>query len=231
MRPALLALGALTWLAAGYLAAAPAKEPPPDRVAQLIAKLKAPEGWAEAWDQLLAIGLPAVPKLQQCLNSEDERLAVRAAALLYRMGSRATLTVLAQKLNSEVLEVRTLAAGALKAIAGDPFAYDPAAPVAERKAAAEKWLNWASEEAAKDPATDRIVVVAVDNAEGVVVLNVGGNNGVKPGATYTLARGDKFVAVVKVERVMARLCVARVNDGEIQRPIQLGDVALQLNGK
>jgi len=179
----------------------------------------------KAWDKLLSIGLPAVPELKKCLESRDGILAVRSAALLYRMGSTSGLTTLADKLDSENLRVRVLAFTALSSIAKKKFGYDPAAPAGERKAATEKWRQWVSERIQQKPDPDKAVVIAVDNKKDAVVLSIGRKNGVKMGGLYSLSRGDQFVAVVEVISLMPEVCVARVSGGAKQHPLQMGDIA------
>ena len=201
---------------------------PEDSVEALVQKLASPTEWMTSWDKLLSIGLPAVPELKKCLDSGDGILAVRSAALLYRMGNTSGLTTLAGKLDSESLRVRALAFTALSSIAKAKFGYDPAASAGERKAAIEKWRQWVTERIKQKADPDKAVVVAVDNKEGVVVLSIGRKNGVKKSGVYSLSRGDQFIAVVEVISLMPKVCVARVRGGEQQHPLQMGDIAVPM---
>ena len=227
-RPALPAAIICTVL---LLAGAPAFAAEPqsdDSIEALVQKLTSPTEWTAAWDELLSIGLPAVPDLKKCLDAGDGILAVRSAALLYRMGSTSGLTTLAGKLDSESLRVRALAFTALSSIAKKKFGYDPAAPAGERKAAIEKWRRWVTERIQQKAEPDKAIVVAVDNKEGVVVLSIGRKNGAKKGGLYSLSRGDQFIAVVEVISLMPKVCVARVRGGAKQHPLQMGDIAVPM---
>ena len=62
----------------------------------------------------------------------------------------------------------------------------------------------------------------------MAVLKIGSDAGVKQGDAFTLARGKQLVAIVAVVRVLPKMCVVKVRNGELKRPIQLGDVALPL---
>lgn len=208
-------------LALSVPAASAAAPPPQASAAQLADQLGSPTGWSQAWDKLLAAGLPAVPELRRRLTAGDSILAIRCAALLHEMGSPEGLPLLAAKLSDENLPVRSLAFAVLRAVAGKDLGYDPAAPAEARKPAADAWSKWVRDYLARKTNANR--VVAADNAEGMIILNIGRGKGVQKGDRYSLARGEKFVALVEVVQVLPEVCVARVKARQF--PVRLGDIA------
>ena len=71
------------------------------------------------------------------------------------------------------------------------------------------------------------VVEDVDSELRLVVLSVGKNDGVKPGYEFTVYRGDRFIAKVRVTKTYDNLSGARIllpDDAVVQR----GDRAMTL---
>ena len=67
--------------------------------------------------------------------------------------------------------------------------------------------------AAEQPA-QRAKVLAADNDANVVVISVGAEDGVKVGFTYTVSRGNSYVATLKITKVDAKLSSGSVSLGK-----------------
>lgn len=67
----------------------------------------------------------------------------------------------------------------------------------------------------------RAKVMAADNEANVVVISIGAEDGVKVGFTYTISRGNSYVATLKIMKVDAKLSSGSTSLGK--GPVQVND--------
>ncbi len=76
---------------------------------------------------------------------------------------------------------------------------------------------------AAQPAIPPAKVLAADDRMDIVVISVGETSGVQRGFEYTVSRGSKFVAKIKITDVQADKATGMVVKGLKQMPVQAGD--------
>lgn len=79
--------------------------------------------------------------------------------------------------------------------------------------------------AATQPVIPDAQVLAVKPEAGLVMISVGTAQGVKPGFTFTISRGDQYVTKVQVDRVYPDMCSAKEIPGFGRQPVQVHDEA------
>ena len=72
-------------------------------------------------------------------------------------------------------------------------------------------------------------VLEVEEAVGIVILNVGEQNKVKTGMEFVISRGDSYVGKVRVRNIYKDMCSAIIDRKVTKRPIQVADLASTLN--
>jgi predicted nucleic acid-binding Zn-ribbon protein len=66
-------------------------------------------------------------------------------------------------------------------------------------------------------------VLAADNAENIVVISLGAEDGVKEGFRYTLSRGTNYVATIQITNVQAKQAAGKVMSGMSKSAVAPGD--------
>ena len=196
-------------------AAALAGQPTP---AEAVAALRGRDASYEDWTPILEIGTAAAPELGKLLTGPDPRLRAQAAVLLYRLGDARALDAMAALLASPDDDARKEAAEGLLAFVGEPMAFRPLAPEAERAAALAAWKAWWKgnrDKALAQPPMKALFgkVVATDAKAQLVAVSLTGRHGLQRGATLQVRRGAEFVCRLEV--------VAAPADGGVGRIVEL----------
>lgn len=204
-----------------------------EKAAKIIESFVNRDDWAEASEELLLIGKPAIPELQAALRvATDPYLRMAFAAILYRLGERDGVKTLILLLDSDKAGVRRVAIRALRELTAQTIAYDPEAPKKERDAAVWEWRKWwINETLRRDPTSKqftpiRCKVIATNPEAGVVVLKGGLDRGIMPGAKFSVSHGGEYVCIVAVQMVTREMCAANIIRGSAKGEVQTGDDAL-----
>ncbi|MCX7935797.1 MAG: hypothetical protein N3A66_11140, partial [Planctomycetota bacterium] len=71
-------------------------------------------------------------------------------------------------------------------------------------------------------------VLQVEEAVGLVILNVGEKDKVRPGMEFVISRGDQYVGKVRVRNIYNDMCSAVILPEVTKKPIQIADTAQTL---
>ena len=178
---------AVTALAVSSLAAEPS-------VADLVARLKAPDASYDDWPPIIEAGKAAIPELKKLLADPSEETRAAAAVLLYRLGEASALDALDALLDAKAPAARTEAAEALAAFTGGP---------AGEGAALAAWRAWWKANREKALAATPVSslcgkITGLDGATSLVATSLSARHGARKGMRVNVRRGSEFICLLDI---------------------------------